>query len=368
MSPRIIHETVSPAYSDAAQPCDRAGAAQVPGSASAVARSGADGVAVGSPALTGSPGIDIDGPNPPVYGRRPLRRLEPAGNVFDIADEGGAAEDVDDTGWSEAGERNPGGLADSRIQAAPGVAAPPAARAPSNSSAASESGGSRDRSTHRSDAAPQCDRDLVEQRTTIMLQRISYDLDEAGLCRVLDELGFARTYDAIHVPRNRRQHMNLAYAFVNFVHPRHAEQCIRLCDGRLLGDSDTSRACRAVYATKQGGALVAKRFAETIQKHRRRERGGAVAPDRTAAPPQPGRDAEARSSRERRAAVQASAKSSRKRHGRLQQAGVASGSLQRQQTASRERSVGSGVSAGRSQPPEHTERQRGSNTTGRTST
>lgn len=45
----------------------------------------------------------------------------------------------------------------------------------------------------------------AERRTTVMLQRIAYDLDEDAVRRLLDERGFQGQYDAVYVPRNPRK-------------------------------------------------------------------------------------------------------------------------------------------------------------------
>mmetsp|Transcript_22977 Transcript_22977/g.64545 ORF Transcript_22977/g.64545 Transcript_22977/m.64545 type:complete len:193 (-) Transcript_22977:218-796(-) len=102
-----------------------------------------------------------------------------------------------------------------------------------------------------------------ERRTTVILQRIAYDLDEAGVGRVLEERGLG-AYDAIHVPRSRRHHTNLAYAFVNFSAPEDAVRCISLCTGRPFGESDPPKHCVAEFSFRQGADFVSRCLDNTL--------------------------------------------------------------------------------------------------------
>lgn len=212
----------------------------------------------------------------PMFGGRPARRLEMAGRVFSYSedelsdrwdsfdDAAHAVPQADTQAASLAGEPCPwslstgvGGSCVSRPRSTTqeAAAAPPENRT-ERAPAALDTSGS----------------EVAETRTTVMLQRISYDLDETDVARVLDGIGLAGTYDAVHVPRNRTFHENLAYAFVNFIRPAHAVECIRLCDGHCFGVGDTPRPWRATFSEKQGGAFVARRHAEWVKKQERKER------------------------------------------------------------------------------------------------
>lgn len=46
-------------------------------------------------------------------------------------------------------------------------------------------------------------------RTTVMLQRLPYHLSKPDVCRILDDLGFAQTYDSLSVPCNHKRGQNL---------------------------------------------------------------------------------------------------------------------------------------------------------------
>mmetsp|Transcript_110693 Transcript_110693/g.309347 ORF Transcript_110693/g.309347 Transcript_110693/m.309347 type:complete len:270 (-) Transcript_110693:33-842(-) len=115
-----------------------------------------------------------------------------------------------------------------------------------------------------------------EDRTTVMLQRIAYDLDEDAVRHVLSRLGFEEEADAVYVPRSTKKNVNLGYAFVNFTRPEDAAACIRECSGRTFGNSGPARTCSAAYSRAQGLGYVAKRVAATIQEKRRRARRAAA--------------------------------------------------------------------------------------------
>lgn len=70
--------------------------------------------------------------------------------------------------------------------------------------------------------------------TTLMFQRLALSHTEETVAVALNMRGFQGTYDAVHVPRNRRKLQSLGYAFVNFVHPTHAARAMALCSGAPL--------------------------------------------------------------------------------------------------------------------------------------
>lgn len=92
--------------------------------------------------------------------------------------------------------------------------------------------------------------------TTVMLQRLPYELDEWDLSRLLDRLGFSGRYDAVAVPRSHRRGESLGYAFVNFGEPAMAAACIAACGGCRFGGSSSDRVCIATYSRKQGAAFI----------------------------------------------------------------------------------------------------------------
>eukprot|EP00429_Kryptoperidinium_foliaceum_P015230 CAMPEP_0176042468 /NCGR_PEP_ID=MMETSP0120_2-20121206/21072_1 /TAXON_ID=160619 /ORGANISM="Kryptoperidinium foliaceum, Strain CCMP 1326" /LENGTH=208 /DNA_ID=CAMNT_0017375877 /DNA_START=126 /DNA_END=752 /DNA_ORIENTATION=+ len=114
---------------------------------------------------------------------------------------------------------------------------------------------------HRVRAAP--------DQTTVMLQRISYDLDEDGVRCILDLRGSLGAYDAVHVPRNIRKNTNLGYAFVNFIDGHQAAACARECSGRPFGNGQPARMCTVAYSAKQGRNFVEERTCAVKQKRRR---------------------------------------------------------------------------------------------------
>jgi len=112
------------------------------------------------------------------------------------------------------------------------------------------------------------------QRTTLMLQRIAYDLDEAGVRHILDARGLAGTYDAVYVPRKSAKADNLGYAFVNFARPSYAALCIFICSGICFGkgEVDPSRVCSVEYSKGQGLAFMLRSM-EKSRKASRLTRG-----------------------------------------------------------------------------------------------
>jgi len=102
-------------------------------------------------------------------------------------------------------------------------------------------------------------------RTTVILSRISDVLDNKGVKRALDGMGFAGRFDAVHVPmKSPRNGHNLGYAFVNFVRPEDAVECIRRCGGRPFGGADTP--CVAEYSHRQGAMFTSSRAQASSQK------------------------------------------------------------------------------------------------------
>lgn len=109
-----------------------------------------------------------------------------------------------------------------------------------------------------------------DSRTTVMLQRISYDLNEDGVRCILDQRGLTDSYDAVYVPRNAKKNVNLGYGFVNFLDSSKAAACIELCSGRLFGEGMPPRMCSADYAKNQGCMHMAKCEAAMLEKKHRR--------------------------------------------------------------------------------------------------
>jgi len=106
-------------------------------------------------------------------------------------------------------------------------------------------------------------------RTTLMLQRISYELDEAGVRAILDARGFAGKYNAVYVPEKSSKRANLGYAFVNFEGPDFAALCISTCSGTHFGRADPSRICLVAYSRAQGLAFMSQRIAGGARRSQR---------------------------------------------------------------------------------------------------
>lgn len=103
----------------------------------------------------------------------------------------------------------------------------------------------------------------VDPRTTIALRRLPpCASDVQGVCRFLDELGLACTYDVVQILSSQRS-SDRGSVLVNFLSPAHAEACARLCsESAAVGGR---RLC-AVYAEVQGAAFVATCMAMHFRK------------------------------------------------------------------------------------------------------
>lgn len=109
--------------------------------------------------------------------------------------------------------------------------------------------------------------------TTLMFQRLALSHTEETVAVALNMRGFQGTYDAVHVPRNRRKLQSLGYAFVNFVHPTHAARAMALCSGAPLLPGE--QPCNVEYSSLQGteflrhmGDVISKKTAGRPKKRR----------------------------------------------------------------------------------------------------
>lgn len=114
-------------------------------------------------------------------------------------------------------------------------------------------------------------------QTTLMLQRISYDLDEDGVRGILERKGFACTFDALYVPRNPKRGVNLGYGFVNFVREEYAAACIVAFSGRPFGGPHPLGPCSIEVAKRQGSTFMLERMTRVQQRHQERAKRGGVA-------------------------------------------------------------------------------------------
>jgi RNA recognition motif-containing protein len=64
--------------------------------------------------------------------------------------------------------------------------------------------------------------------TTLMIRNIPNRYSQRELIMELEDLGFAGAFDFLYVPLDKGTMLNVGYAFVNFVEPSWAEQCIRV--------------------------------------------------------------------------------------------------------------------------------------------
>lgn len=97
------------------------------------------------------------------------------------------------------------------------------------------------------------------KRTSVMIRHIACRYTESDVRRILDEAGFAGTYDSIHVPIKHQNPSNLGYAFVNFISHDYVAACTRRFSGRKFGDSATKKLCEVALADVQGTTGKSKR-------------------------------------------------------------------------------------------------------------
>mmetsp|Transcript_10468 Transcript_10468/g.29866 ORF Transcript_10468/g.29866 Transcript_10468/m.29866 type:complete len:177 (-) Transcript_10468:201-731(-) len=91
-----------------------------------------------------------------------------------------------------------------------------------------------------------------ERRTTLIFQRISYQMTTDELSAWLDAAGFLGTYNAVHMPGKHDKQMNIGYAFVNFHTPQQAAACMSLFDGHTFNVIGPGQGCAVAYAREQG--------------------------------------------------------------------------------------------------------------------
>jgi hypothetical protein len=81
--------------------------------------------------------------------------------------------------------------------------------------------------------------------TTIMIRNLPKTHTQLDLISELEKLGFAGTFDFVHVPLGKDVSVNLGYAFVNFIHHVVAAQCTETLEGFTFQCKEGSRALSA---------------------------------------------------------------------------------------------------------------------------
>mmetsp|Transcript_64982 Transcript_64982/g.181673 ORF Transcript_64982/g.181673 Transcript_64982/m.181673 type:complete len:225 (-) Transcript_64982:504-1178(-) len=95
---------------------------------------------------------------------------------------------------------------------------------------------------------------VAEGECTLMLRNIACKFTKEDVKRILDDMGMRGRYSFVAVPRLHTGRSNFGYAFVCCRSRADAEACFRLCDGRILGETNATKLCRVVLANIQGGA------------------------------------------------------------------------------------------------------------------
>jgi hypothetical protein len=94
--------------------------------------------------------------------------------------------------------------------------------------------------------------------TTVMICNIPCRAKLEEIAKAVDSLGFAGTYDLLHAPGPKRRHArmtnttNVGYAFINFLHPQHAQDFIDTFDGFCFEGRHSRKQGQAKFARVQG--------------------------------------------------------------------------------------------------------------------
>lgn len=76
--------------------------------------------------------------------------------------------------------------------------------------------------------AQQLGEDGARPPTTLMIRNIPNRYSQRELITELEELGLANSFDFLYVPLDKGTMLNVGYAFVNFMTPTWAQQCMRV--------------------------------------------------------------------------------------------------------------------------------------------
>jgi hypothetical protein len=85
-----------------------------------------------------------------------------------------------------------------------------------------------------------------------MIKNIACRFSQEDVQQILDDAGLKGTYEDVYIPRGCSGKSNLGYAFVQFAQPVYAEECQHKLDGRVLGNSNTTKLCKVVPAHRHG--------------------------------------------------------------------------------------------------------------------
>lgn len=102
---------------------------------------------------------------------------------------------------------------------------------------------------------------------TLMIRNIACRYTQQQIGSGLDDLGFAGTYDSVHLPLNAARTANMGYFFVKFSTQGHAEEFWARIEGRVFGSSLTSKKCEVSFALMQDH-LPASRKDKTLSPSR----------------------------------------------------------------------------------------------------
>jgi len=89
-------------------------------------------------------------------------------------------------------------------------------------------------------------------QVTLMLQNIACKFTKEDLRVILEDLGMRGKFAFVAVPRVQTRRANFGYAFVSFRSAEAALECCALCQGRVLGPSNTKKTCDVSAARVQG--------------------------------------------------------------------------------------------------------------------
>eukprot|EP00928_Gymnodinium_smaydae_P100397 TRINITY_DN983_c0_g2_i1.p1 TRINITY_DN983_c0_g2~~TRINITY_DN983_c0_g2_i1.p1 ORF type:complete len:295 (-),score=60.55 TRINITY_DN983_c0_g2_i1:220-1104(-) len=123
----------------------------------------------------------------------------------------------------------------------------------------------QDRQDHSERPSMEDDKELSTQVmqdpkpiTTLMISGISFKLTKETMENELRELGFAGTYDVIHIPA-RNNKFNKGYAFINFTSADNARCATEALNGYTFIGTHSTKRCQVTSAGFQGREASLKR-------------------------------------------------------------------------------------------------------------
>lgn len=109
----------------------------------------------------------------------------------------------------------------------------------------------------------------AETRTTVMLKHLPNNYTRAMFLAMLDQAGFANTYDFVYLPIDFNRKAGFGYAFVNLIDPALVPEFWRTFDGFTNWVLPTTKVCEVSWSSPiQGLAANVERYRNSSVMHR----------------------------------------------------------------------------------------------------